>query len=396
MRILHTSDWHLGRRFGEHSLLGEQERFCDWLVELVAEEGIDLVAVAGDLFDRAIPPAEAASLLGDTFSRLRRAGVMVAAISGNHDSAERLSAYDGLLAREVHLKAGYVGVGRPEIVSFPDGELAIIAAPYLDPHLVPPSVHQQWQAEADAECELAAGAARRVARTHERALSWALGRARSELPSGTPSIVLSHAFVTGAAPSGSERELAVGEAGLVSAELFAGFDYVALGHLHRAQRVAGTDNIRYSGSPLPYSFSDVDPKRVVVVDVDPTGAVTPCEVEIGVGKGVTTVRGTLEQLEAGAPDAAHWVRAELTDELRPLDAMRRLRGRFPSLVEVDWVGGRSDVKGGLRVSDLRRRSPLELTAEFWVEATGEEPSEAVGSLLADLFDPRPISEGAAA
>ena len=147
MRILHTSDWHLGRSFGEHRLIDQQALFLDWLVQVVVHEQIDLVVVAGDLFDRAVPAADAVELFHGALGRLLGAGAQVAAITGNHDSAERLGSIDGLLTPRLLLRGGYTNADRVEIRGFADGPLAIVAIPYLDPTFAPLEVPRAGSAE---------------------------------------------------------------------------------------------------------------------------------------------------------------------------------------------------------------------------------------------------------
>ncbi len=383
MRVLHTSDWHLGRSLGDHRLLEDQAAFCDWLVGFVAGEKIDLVAVSGDLFDRSIPPGDAWTLLCDVFSRLRSAGATVAAIAGNHDSAGRLAALDDLLnGAGVYLRGGYARAGSVTELDLGGHPLALVTTPFLDPHMAPSEVAEPLR-EASAL-------------SHEGVLALAMHGARSAMPDGIPSMVLSHAFVTGAARSDSERELAVGAAAMVSAEVFSGFDDVALGHLHQPQSVAGEERIRYSGSPLPYSFSETGPKSVCIAELDEAGLVGVTSVEVPVGRSVVTVRGTLEDLAESAGDARNFVRAELTDELRPVDAARLLRSSFPWLAEVEWVGGRRDGIQGLSVSEVAVRTPGELVDDFWRDVRGERPGEEVRAMLHGALHGTDTGEFAAA
>ena len=271
MRILHTSDWHLGRSFGPVSLHAEQAAFLDWLVGVVVAERVDLVVVAGDLYDRAIPPTESVALLRDTLDRLVAHHVRVVAIAGNHDGPERVAAYDGLTDRSgVIVRGGFGRAGAVTTLELDDGPLDVVAVPYLDPVLTPPG----W-ADGPESAEVAAASVVPVSRpasappitgpdeppslfdllvddepepvaagpsasssrrTHHCVLDQALRRARAarRAPRG---IVVAHAFVSGAVASESERLLTVGGTAEVGVELFAGFDYVALGHLHRPQRV---------------------------------------------------------------------------------------------------------------------------------------------------------------
>jgi exonuclease SbcD len=348
MRILHTSDWHLGRSFGDHRLLDQQALFIDWLVDLVRHEEIDLVAIAGDLYDRSVPPADAVELFHSALTRLLGAGADVAAITGNHDSAERLGSIDGLLTSGLLLRGGYKRAAEVEIRTYGDGPLAIVAVPYLDPVFAPLDTSD---ASADRP-------------SHEAVLRRTLQTARNRITPGVRSLAIAHAFVTGAEPSESERTLAVGDAGMVSSAVFEGFDYTALGHLHRAQIVAGDERVRYSGAPLAYSFGETTQKEVVLIELDADGDARSKPIPIDVGRSVTTVRGTLDELLASEGNDRDWVRVELTNAHPVADAHRRLRDHFTHLVEIARTGARPTTREQLTVQAVRERSSHELAGQF--------------------------------
>jgi exonuclease SbcD len=430
MRILHTSDWHLGRSFGPVSLHADQEAFLDWLVGTVVDERVDLVVVAGDLYDRAIPPTDSVALLRDTLDRLVAHRVRVVAIAGNHDGPERLAAYDGLTdSSGVIVRGGFGRAGAVTTLELDDGPLDVVAVPYLDPVLTPPGWAEASEAgpvavapavaaaaptratdPADEPLALslfdlvpddptagpAAGPAAPVAvgparRTHHGVLAEALDRARAGRRAPR-SLVVAHVFVSGAETSESERLLTVGGSAEVGVELFEGFDYVALGHLHRPQRVrAGLDTVRYSGTPLPYSFSETHPKQVVLVDMAADGACEVRTIEVPLGRRVATVTGTIEELLA---DPAHeraeacFVRAVLTDRGYVVDAKSRLQARFPHVVEIvprpASVAG-TDAGQAVDSGARRRLDPLEAAIGFWLDVTGEEPEDVERSLLESVL-----------
>jgi DNA repair protein SbcD/Mre11 len=386
MRILHTSDWHLGRSFGSQSLLGDQERVLQRLVELVRAERIDLVVVAGDLYDRSIPSNEAVVLLRAGLQAIRGAGARLALIAGNHDGAERVAAYDGLLADGVHVAGGYRRAGSVETLCFDDGELDLVLVPFLDPLMAPEDASQEPPREAGASGVDEAGV-RRPRPTHASVLERHLDAARRQV-AGRRSLAVAHAFVAGATPCDSERELSVGGVDRVPAPLFDGFGYVALGHLHRAQDV-GRPTLRYSGTPLAYSFSETEPKTVTIVDLPAAGPATVTPVELGVCRGVRVLTGTLSELLADpAHDrvASRWVQVWLTDRDVVLEPMARLRSRFPYVVElhrVHDVGWRDD--GRLPGILEQTLTPLDLALEFWQTTASEAPSaEVVGHLARAL------------
>ena len=387
MRLLHTSDWHLGRQFHGASLLEEQAAAVDRMVELAAGHRIDVVVIAGDLYDRAIPSGPAVELLDEALLRLRDTGAVVVAIAGNHDSAARAGFGDRLLYRAgVTVRADVRRFSEPVVVDDGTQQFAIYPVPYLDP-LVFEAVHPPTGRSAEADGprrpshQQTLGRALRVVRTHRDRL-------------GLPSVVVAHAFVANTAPTleeapvetcDSERQLAVGGADRVDQSVFAGFDYVALGHLHGHQ-AWDRDRLAYSGSPLRYSFSEEHHRKgVQLVDLGADGSRTVEFVELGVGRPLRTLTGTLEHLltdaqPSGAEEAR--VRAVLTDVELPHQAMARLRSRFPHAAEL--VHQPPERPGPTRErtsNDVRRRQPLDLALEFVAEQWGDQPDARSRALL---------------
>jgi exonuclease SbcD len=317
LRILHTSDWHLGRALHEESLLADQAWVLDRLVDLVREERPDAMVVAGDVYDRAVPPAEAVELLDDVLTRIADLGVPAVVIAGNHDSGERLSFGARLLvARGVHLRGG---VGRAaEPVELP-GKGLVYAVPFVDPDVV-------RGLEGD-----------EAVRGHAAATERVLARVRADARGrGLPTVLVAHAFVQGALQTpDSERPVVVGTAGSVPPETVAGFDYVALGHLHAPQEIA--ERVRYSGSLLKYSFSEAaHEKGVVLVEVE-RGRATARTVALGARRDVVRLRGTLRDLLSRPELARHegdLVEVTLEDTDYVLDAKLRLQARFAHVLNV--------------------------------------------------------------
>ena len=288
MRILHTSDWHLGRSFHREDLLGHQGAFVDHLLEVVAAEAVDVVVVSGDVYDRALPHVDAVALADEAFARLAASRARVVVSSGNHDSARRLGFGSRLMdAAGVFVRTDASSVGTPVVLADQHGDVAIHAIPYLDPS----ALLEPW----------ALGR-----RSHEAALSEAMTRVRSDLaarPASTRSVVLAHAFVAGATPSESERDISVGGVSRVATSLFDGIDYTALGHLHGPHVL--DQRLRYSGSPLAYSFSEADQaKGSWLVDLDASGFASATWVDAPVPRRLARLSGTLEEL-LGRPVAHH-------------------------------------------------------------------------------------------
>lgn len=365
MRIVHTSDWHIGRRFEREPLERDQRAFLAWLARLVAERSVSLVVVAGDIYDRSMPAEEAVAVLDDGLDALRAAGASVALIPGNHDSARRL----GFGARRqaaggVHV---FAEVDRPPVpwtFSAAGEDVALVAVPFLDPLVAPPPRPGRD------------GAAR--PRTHGVVLADAMegGRRALDRFGGIPAIAVAHATVAGGWPSDSERLLAVGGAEVVDPSVFAGFDYVALGHLHRPQNVGGDPRLAYAGSPLPYSFSEAHPKSVRLIEVSAASTAHVEEVAVPVGRPVVTLRAELERLLDDTEldgYADHFVAAVLTDTTVCVQPLDRLRQRFPFAVSVRYAH-QAPGRGAQPAPDARppgaTRRPEEVVFDFLAEVCG--------------------------
>lgn len=370
MRLLHTSDWHLGRSFHQQGLLDAQAAHLDHLVEVVRAEGIDAVLVAGDIFDRALPPVDAVELASEAFARLAATGARVVVTSGNHDSPARLGANAVLAdAAGVHFRTRWQGVGTPVLLEDEHGPVAVHGLPYLEPD----AVRVPWDLPA---------------RSHEAALGAAMARVRADLATrrGARSVVLAHAFVArvGDRPeamvSDSERDLSVGGVQIAPAALFDDIDYVALGHLH-SPHVLG-DHLRYSGAPLAYSFSETShEKGSWVVDLGAPGtAARSAFVPAPVPRPLATLRGRLDELLADpalADYEDHWLQLVITDPQRPEHAMQRLRARFPHTVVLDFQPEGRTPHPGLVTPRVTGRSDFDIALGFVqevreLEATTEE------------------------
>jgi len=402
MRIIHTSDWHLGRRFGPVSLRSDQEAFLDWFVELCRDQRAELVVIAGDLFDRAIAPVEAIEAFRDTVRRLLALGATVAAITGNHDGPDRVAPYGELLdLSRFYLRGGYQGAGAVLPLDVGDGPLDLVLLPFLDPQAAPDGFGDDSDAGRDTptdpdtadertdpdgdgadDAEVTALLERRRRRTHASVLEVACRAAEARLHSSR-SVAVAHAFVTGGTPCESERQLVVGGAGDVPASLFAPFSYTALGHLHRPQTVPGV-SARYSGSPLPYSFSEEHDKVVLVVDLDAAGDARVAEVPVEVGRRVRTLTGEIaELLDPGRHPDAHdcFVRAVLTDRATVLDARARLAEVYPHVVEVRLLPAGQEPEDSAAPVDVRDLTPVEAARRFWEAAEGSPPDDEIDRLL---------------
>jgi exonuclease SbcD len=372
MRILHTSDWHLGRSFHREGMLTHQAAYVDHLLQVVDSERVDVVVVAGDIYDRALPPVDAVRLADETLVRLARSRAAVVLTSGNHDSAQRLGFSSRLIDEAgVYIRADASAAGRPIELRDEHGPVAVYGLPYLDPH----AVADPW---------------RLPERSHHAALSEAMGRVRRDLArrsADTRSVVLAHAFVAGAAPSDSERDISVGGVARVPVDVFEGVDYVALGHLHGRHTL--TESIRYSGSPLAYSFSEAGHRKGSwLVELDARGLSRAEFVDAPVPRRLARLRGSLELLLADPVYAAHedsWVEATLTDPVRPAQAMDRLRGRFPHALLLGFDSG-PPVSGLSPVPPSIARSDHQIALDFVTDMRGTPPLDDEAELLFRAID----------
>ncbi len=366
MRLIHTSDWHLGRTFHGRSLLADQELVLGALADLAADHRADVVVISGDLYDRAVPAPEAVQCATRILARIRAAGSAIVLISGNHDSAPRLGAFaDFLAVGGLHLRTAVREAGSPVLLHDEHGPVALYAIPYLEPDLA----RAVWDLPA------------RVG--HQQVMQAALAQVRADLasrPPGTRSVVLAHAFVVGGAASGSERSIAVGGVESVTADLFEGFDYVALGHLHRAQVI--DNRVRYSGSPLPYAFSEAGQRKGVwLVDLAIDGTVEVERLDLPEVRRLATIAGTLDQVLVGHADLVDaYLSVELTDLVRPMEPMRRLRERFPHVLVAQWTPARPPGPSPTRTGTGLPGDGALLT-DFVTAARGTPPTAAERELL---------------
>lgn len=377
MRILHTSDWHVGRTFHGVDLLADQARALAEIAEIVRRENVDAVVIAGDLYDRSVPSSDAVRACNRALVDIRDAGAVIVATSGNHDSPARLGAgADFAAAGGLHMFTTIAGIAEPVELSDGQGPVLFYGIPYLEPDV----------------CRRELGLP--GARTHADVLGAAMDRVRADVdgrPEGARSVVLAHAFVVGGESTGSERSISVGGAETVAAGVFSGVDYVALGHLHSPQVI--DDSVRYSGSPLPYSFGErTHRKGVWLVELDAAGLAEVRLIELTPVRGLTQLTGTLAELledPAHADAEADYVSAVLTDDVRPVDSMRKLQDRFPHAVRVEWErpGGNPELRYRDRV---RGRTDTEVVQSFLADvrsaATTEELALVEDALAASMAD----------
>lgn len=384
MRILHTSDWHIGRSFHGHSTLDALAGVLRALVAQVREHDVDLVIVAGDVFDSAAPSAACYPLLTSTLRDLADTGARVIVTSGNHDSAARLGFQSGLLRDGIHVVTDPASVGTPVTVDDSHGPVHIYALPFLEPALV----RHLWD-----DVEL---------RTQQQTMSHAMGLVRADLAGrGGRSVVVSHCFAAGVeATPGVEREIRQGTLDVVPLSVFDGPDYVALGHIHGRQRLS--DRVRYAGAPLHYSFGEADkPRGSWLVDLDEAGLATVVWLDLPVPRRLRTLRGTLEELlthDRYADAVEDWVCVQYTDPTPQSDPMRRLLARFPHCATVMHLPDSARADDGLSYSHRVRaaRSDAELIDAFLTHVReGEGAGAREAEIIRDVIGERIVAEARA-
>lgn len=396
MKILHTSDWHLGRTLHGTDLLGCQQAFVDHLVNLVHERQIDAVLVSGDVYDRAVPAVEAVRILSDALARLSEHTAVIVT-PGNHDSAVRLGFGAGLMRDNIRLLTRVEGVAEPVVLHDRHGALLVYGFPYLDPDSARPLLK-------DAQGEL-------PGRSHEAVLTAAMTKVRADLerrsreawssrreaegtreateridgPYSTSgpnlrAIVMAHAFIVGGTASDSERDISIGGVDSCPSAVFDGVDYVALGHLHGQQKIRVPDSstsLRYSGSPLAYSFSEMHHRKSsVIIEFDAGGVASEELVDTPIPRRLAEIKGTMEHLLSPATDGHcdDWLRICVTDSSYPQDMASRLRQRFAHVLVIEHAPeGASERHLGPAVTEAMK--PTVVAADFVEYVSNQKPTD---------------------
>lgn len=388
MRLLHTSDWHLGRGLHGVDLQDAQQHMVSQVVAAIGTYGVDAVLISGDIFDRAVPPVASVRLWASALREISsRAPVVV--IPGNHDSAIRLGVGADLYREGVHVVADPSKVGTPVELADAHGSVLVYPIPFLDPDMT------RHVLGADGEI---------LARSHESVMSAAMDRVRDDLARrrgadpGVRSVVMAHAFVTTGAEttdsaamerSDSERDLRVGGVDSVPSAVFAGVNYVALGHLHGAQRVQG-EHIRYCGSPLRYSFSEVHhSKQLLLVDLDAAGLAQVTSIPLQQPRAMASIDGTLDELLTSGTFEQYtdaWVQVSVTDAARPPDLRARVRERFPDALVVRHVPASGPLAERVADPGSVPTSPSEVAESFVRYVTGGDISPAELAAFEDAYE----------
>lgn len=396
MRLLHTSDWHLGRGLHGVDLHETQQSVVDQVIDAVTAHSVDAVLISGDVYDRAVPPVASVQLWSHALRELS-ALVPVVVIPGNHDSATRLGVGSDLFRDGVHLVTDLSGVGVPIQLGDEHGPVLVYPIPFLDPDVARHGLGDGGEP---------------LERSHEAVMKAAMGRVRDDLSarrSADPAaraVVMAHAFVVPASMtdaaeaerSDSERDIRVGGVDSVPSEVFAGVDYVALGHLHGAQRV-GRDAVRYSGSPIRYSFSEVSQlKQLLIVDLGAAGLTGVRPVALEQPRSMATMSGTLDEIltsEEFDSDLDAWVQVFVTDAARPADMVARVRDRFPEALVVRHVPASGPLVERASGSAQVPVRPTEVAEAFVRYVTGGDITSAELAVFESAYE-QALAEGRSA
>jgi len=371
MRILHTSDWHIGRQFHNVSLLDDQRHVLNQITDLIAERQVDVVLIAGDIYDRSVPPANAVELLDEVINRIcKELAVPVIMIAGNHDGPERLGFGSRQFAGSgLHIVGPLLDRQEPVILSDKAGDVAFYGIPYADPF----TVRDVFAVEAA---------------THDEAMAHLIAQVHEHNGSERRCVVLSHCFLDGGEESESERPLSIGGADRVSPKHFMDFSYVALGHLHGRQ-FKGAQHIRYSGSILKYSFSEQNHhKSVTLVELDAEGQCEIEQVELKPLRDMRVLDGALDDLlEQGRndPHSEDYLLVRLTDTHAILDIMGKLRAVYPNILHLERPGLMSTGEQRVMLREQLKKGELEMFGDFFQQISGEELSEQQSDIIKEAL-----------
>lgn len=371
MKIMHLSDLHIGKKVNEYSMLQDQIYILKEILRIIDNEKVETVIIAGDVYDRSLPPNEALELFDEFLYQLSGRNVNVFVISGNHDSPERIS-YGGRMMTEnkIFLSPVYNGDVKPISLNDDYGEVNF----YLLPFIRPADIRRYFP---DENIE-----------NYTDAVKVAIDNMNVDF--SERNILVTHQFVTGAELSESE-DIIVGGTDNVSGEVFDGFDYVALGHIHREQTV-GKDNIRYCGTPLKYSFSEAKHiKSVTILDFNDKGNIEYSKIPLTPFRDMREIRGTYYELTLKSSyestNTEDYLHITLTDEEDIPDAIGKLRSIYPNIMKLDYDNLRTRGSGTVdAIENIESKSPFELFADLFKQQNNQDMSEEQEEIMRNLID----------
>ena len=374
MKFFHLSDLHLGKRVNEYSMLEDQAYILDEILDIIREEKPDGVMIAGDVYDKAVPPAEAVALFDDFLVKLSEIGTSVFVISGNHDSPERI-AFGGRLmtGSNIHMSPVYNGSLTPVVMEDAYGKVNVWMLPFIKP------VHvRRFHDEEESEIVSYTDAVRTVIED-------------LDIPAEERNIMITHQFVTGAERTESE-EISVGGSDNVDASVFEPFDYIALGHIHRPQN-CGMESVRYSGTPLKYSFSEVkDKKSITVVELQEKGNLNIRTIPLIPKHDMAEIKGNYQELTSRAfyqntsyPE--DYLHITLTDEEDIPDAVGKLGTIYHRIMKLDYDNVRTRSTAHIDAAcDTSKKSPYDLFSEFYEKQNNQPMNELQSEYIKTLIE----------
>lgn len=373
MRILHTSDWHLGRIFYGIYMTDDQAYVLDEFINLVKDAKPDAIVISGDIFDRSVPPVEAIDLLDDVISKiLIDINVPIITIAGNHDSPDRVGfGYRLMRGKGFNISGRLDTNPMCTVVEDKYGPVYFYSVPYAEPAVVREKLNDE------------------SIHSHDDAARCLLQNIKNGMKEKSRSVLIAHAFVAGCQESESERPLSIGGSGTVDASYFKGFDYVALGHLHRPQKV-GCENIRYSGSLMKYSFDEANQKKCVyLVDMDETGGVKVKEAELKPRRDIRRIEGYLKDILKGPQSGESrddYIMVTIKDNDAILNVMDKLREVYPNVLHVErpQLTPGSSLFGVGR--NYKKMGSLDLFSSFYNQVTDIELSQDQGHMFEEILD----------
>ena len=372
MRFIHTADWHLGRLFHGQHLTEDQAYLLEQFHAVIKEYKPEAVVIAGDIYDRAVPPVEAVSLLDETLSRfLLEDQVKVILIAGNHDSGERLS-FGGRLLEEkgIFIRGTVQKDFRPVLLEDSYGPVYFAPFPYAEPALLR-AIYEEELYDFDA------------------AMQYFVAQSRKKIPGKCRSVAIAHGFIAGGRSSESERPLSVGGSANISSQCFQPFSYTALGHLHNPQ-TAGGEHIRYAGSLIKYSFDEAEQeKSICLVEIDAAGKAVVEKIHLSPRKDVRKIKGSFDEIlhnRQKYPASDDYMAIELLDTEAILDIRGQLEKIYPWLMQIERP---ALLQGGtLETGKLHHqsRSECDLFTDFYKQMTNEEMNEQQKTYLQQQID----------
>ena len=371
MKCIHLSDLHIGKKVNEFSMLEDQAYILTKIINIIDEQNVEAVFIAGDVYDKSVPPIDAVNLFDDFLVRLSKRNLKVFIISGNHDSAERL-AFGGRLMNQsgIYVSPIYHGDIQPITIQDDYGDLNV----YLLPFIKPAHVRHSLEIEVSSYNEAV-----------EKAIE------HMSIDTTKRNVLLAHQFVTGAIRSDSE-EISVGGSDNVDAHLFKEFDYVALGHIHRPQKCI-YDYIRYSGTPLKYSFSEANHhKSVTIINIQEKGNLSIEQIPLIPKRDMVELKGTYNELVAKSfyehtTYQEDYVHITLTDEEDILDALAKLRVIYKNIMKLDYDNQRTRHQSELSLSDaVEEKTPYEHFSDFYEMMNGQSLNDEQSAFMQQLIE----------